>query len=103
MTTKKNYDIGTWLRQNLFLIVFILIFDKLRNLWYCNSGLRTNTLAYFGAAYMTEKIIYYIGTWLRQNLVFILILIGTMVLPKSSMCYYDKYMSSCHSATMVLP
>ena len=69
MTTKKNYYISTWLRQNLFLRVFILIFDKLKNLWYCNSGIRTNTLAYFGAAYLTEKKSYDIGTWLRQNLV----------------------------------
>jgi len=56
----------------------------------------TNAPAYFGALYMTEKKNYDICTWLRQNLVFILILIGTM-------CYYDKYMFSCHSATMVLP
>ncbi len=67
MTTNKNYDIGTWLRQNLFLRVFILIFDKLRNLWYCNSGIRINTLTSFGAAYMTTNKNYDIGTWLRQN------------------------------------
>ncbi len=70
MTEKKNYYIGTWLRQNLVLRVFILIFDRLRILWCCNRDLRTNVLAYFGAVYMIEKKNNDISTCLRQNLVF---------------------------------